>query len=111
MQKPHPPILLGGVGGPVTFRHVIEYCDGWMPISGRAEIVQRVGELRAASEAAGRDPATIRLQVFGGRPDAEVLDHYQEAGAESVILSLPPVSADKALGVLDRYDPLIERYR
>jgi hypothetical protein len=30
---------------------------------------------------------------------------------EGVILSLPPVSADKVLGLLDRYDPLIERYR
>ena len=41
----------------------------------------------------------------------QVLDQSQEAAAENVILSLPPVSADKALGVLDRYDPLIERYR
>ncbi len=111
VQKPHPPILMGGAGGPLTFRHVIEYCDGWMPISGRADVVRRIGELREASEAAGRDPATIRLQVFGGRPDPEVLDHYQEAGAESVILWLPPASADNVLGVLDRYDPLVERYR
>ena len=58
-----------------------------------------------------RDPATLRLQVFGGRPDAEVLDHYQEAGVENVILWLPPASADKVLAVVDRYDPLIERYR
>ena len=34
-QKPHPPILMGG-DGPTTFDRVLEYCDGWMPISGRA---------------------------------------------------------------------------
>ena len=34
-QRPHPPILMGG-DGPTTFDRVLEYCDGWMPISGRA---------------------------------------------------------------------------
>ena len=111
VQQPHPPILMGGAGGPVTYRHIIEYCDGWMPISGRSNVVERIAELRDVSAAAGRDPLTLRFQVFGGRPDPEVLDHYQEAGAESVILWLPPASADKVLGVLDRYDPLVERYR
>jgi alkanesulfonate monooxygenase SsuD/methylene tetrahydromethanopterin reductase-like flavin-dependent oxidoreductase (luciferase family) len=95
----------------VTYRHVIEYCDGWMPISGRSNVVERIGELREASAAAGRDPQTLRFQVFGGRAEPEVLDHYQEAGAESVILWLPPAGADKVLGVLDRYDPLVDRYR
>ena len=111
VQQPHPPILMGGAGGPVTYRHIIEYCDGWMPISGRSNVVERIAELRDVSAAAGRDPQTLRFQVFGGRPDPEVLDHYQEAGAESVILWLPPASADKVLGVHDRYDPLVERYR
>jgi probable F420-dependent oxidoreductase len=110
-QKPHPPVYMGGAGGPVTFRHIIEYCDGWMPISGRADVVRRTAELRDAAALAGRDPATIRLQVFGGRPDPEVLDHYEQAGAESVILWLPPANPDKVLGVLDRYDALVARYR
>jgi probable F420-dependent oxidoreductase len=111
VQQPHPPILMGGAGGPITYRHIIEYCDGWMPISGRSKVVERIGELRDLSAAAGRDPQTLRLQVFGGRPDPEVLDHYQEAGAESVILWLPPAGADKVLGALDRYDLLVDRYR
>jgi probable F420-dependent oxidoreductase len=111
VQKPHPPIVMGGAGGPLTYRHVIEYCDGWMPISGRSDIVRRVGELREVAAEAGRDPATISLDVFGSRPDPAVLDHYQEAGAASVILSLPSASTDKVLGVLDRYDALAERYR
>ncbi len=43
VQQPHPPILMGGAGGPVTYRHIIEYCDGWMPISGRSNVVERIG--------------------------------------------------------------------
>ena len=35
VQDPHPPIIMGGAGGPITFKHVVEYCDGWMPIAGR----------------------------------------------------------------------------
>ena len=34
VQKPHPPILMGG-DGPTTFDRVLEYCDGWLPIAGR----------------------------------------------------------------------------
>ena len=35
VQKPHPPILLGG-HSPQVLQRVVEYCDGWMPIGGRA---------------------------------------------------------------------------
>src|SRR5574341_2546920 len=36
VQKPHPPVLMGG-DGPRTFDRVIEFCDGWMPLGYRAE--------------------------------------------------------------------------
>src|SRR5882724_3682654 len=35
VQKPHPPILLGG-HGPRALARVVDYCDGWLPISVRA---------------------------------------------------------------------------
>ncbi len=31
-QQPHPPIIMGGAAGPKTFAHIMEFCDGWMPI-------------------------------------------------------------------------------
>ena len=31
IQKPHPPILIGGDGA-TTFDRVVEFGDGWMPI-------------------------------------------------------------------------------
>src|SRR5215207_8874493 len=39
VQQPHPPVLMGGAAGPTTFRHVVEYCDGWMPIHNRRDVI------------------------------------------------------------------------
>ena len=47
---PHPPIIMGGAGGPITFRHVVEYCDGWMPIHGRRNIADKLDDLRRAAD-------------------------------------------------------------
>ena len=34
LQQPRPRTLMGGAAGPILFRHIAEYCDGWMPIGG-----------------------------------------------------------------------------
>ena len=89
VQQPHPPILMGSAAGPTTFRHIIEYCDGWMPIHARRDILPRVPELLAQSEAAGRDPATIQLGVFGVPPKRETVDSYRDAGFTRAVVGLP----------------------
>ena len=70
-QKPHPPILMGG-DGPTTFDRVLEYCDGWMPISGRAaegpSLPEKIQTLKHRAEDIGRDPDSINITVFGARP-------------------------------------------
>lgn len=107
VQRPHPPILLGGAGGPVTFRHVIEYCDGFMPIGGRGVVRDRITELRQAATVAGRDPDSLLLKVFGVRPKPETLRDYAEAGAGEVIVGLPSADADVVLPLLDRCASLV----
>ena len=56
-QRPHPPILMGG-DGPTTFDRVLEYCDGWMPISGRAAegpgLPEKIQLLKRRAEDIGR---------------------------------------------------------
>ena len=58
VQRPHPPILMGG-DGPTTFDRVVEFCDGWMPISGRSSegtsLQEKIVLLRRQAEEAGRD--------------------------------------------------------
>jgi alkanesulfonate monooxygenase SsuD/methylene tetrahydromethanopterin reductase-like flavin-dependent oxidoreductase (luciferase family) len=109
VQFPHPPVIMGGAGGPVTFRHIIEYCDGWMPIHGRRAVFGRVDELRAAAEAAGRDPDSIELGVFGCPIDAEVVESYRAAGFTRAVIMLPSTGPDGVLPVLDAGMPLIQQ--
>jgi probable F420-dependent oxidoreductase len=111
VQKPHPPVIMGGAGGPITFRHIVEYCDGWMPIHGRRDILDRLGLLRSMAEEAGRDPASIEIGVFGCPPKPEVIESYAAAGARRVVFGVPPASADVVLPVLDGYAPILEQLK
>jgi probable F420-dependent oxidoreductase len=110
ITDPHPPILMGGAGGPVTFRHVVEYCDGWMPIHGRRGIAEKLPELRAAAEAAGRDPDTLELGVFGCPPDQKVIDDYAGLGFTRCVLGVPPTGEDDARRALDGYADVVAAY-
>ena len=97
VQKPHPPILMGG-DGPTTFDRVIEFCDGWMPIGYRmSDPAEKISALRRRAEEAGRDPQSISITIFGAEPKREVMDQFESAGVERVILMLPAVDRDTAL--------------
>jgi len=102
VQKPHPPILLGG-HGEKAFDRVIRYCDGWMPLTWvDKNIIPEIRELRERAKRAGRDPQTISVTVFGAKPDPEELTAYAEAGVERVLFGLPNAGPDKVLPALDR---------
>lgn len=100
VQRPHPPILLGGGGGPKLFEAIAAYGDGWMPIGG-AGVRRQLPELHAAMEAAGRDPAALTILPFGVMPDPGKLEYYAEIGFEEVVFRLPPAPADVVLAKLD----------
>src|SRR2546430_1392844 len=58
VQKPHPPIILGG-SGPKILERVVRYADGWMP--NRGQVIERIPELQDMAKAAGRDRKSTRL--------------------------------------------------
>jgi probable F420-dependent oxidoreductase len=105
VQRPGPPVLLGGAPGPRLFAHIAEYGDGWIPIGG-AGVRAALGDLRNAAEAAGRDPATLRVVPFGTVPDPGKLEYYAGLGIDEVVLRLPSAPAEAVLPLLDRYAAL-----
>jgi alkanesulfonate monooxygenase SsuD/methylene tetrahydromethanopterin reductase-like flavin-dependent oxidoreductase (luciferase family) len=107
IQKPHPPIWVGG-NGPSTFDRVIEYGDGWVPIIGRdlaVPLEERLAELGRRAREAGRPPVPVSL-FHVGRPVEEQLRSYSEMGVERCILWLPPAGADQIMPRLDAYAEL-----
>src|SRR5262249_52351533 len=63
VQRPHPPILIGGGAGPKLFAAIADYADGWIPIGG-AGMREALPDLHRAAEAAGRDPAELQIVPF-----------------------------------------------
>ncbi len=102
LQRPRPPVLIGGGSGPVLTEHIAEYADGWMPIGG-AGIKRALPHLRAAFEARGRDPDAIHVVPMGVQPDAEKLDYYRSIGVTEAALRLPSAPRDQVMPVLDHF--------
>jgi probable F420-dependent oxidoreductase len=107
LQRPHPPIMLGGETDH-TLRRVVEYCDGWFPrFRPDFDAKHQVARLRRAAEAAGRDFGTLSITVFRPPPDAATLAAFREAGIQRVLLEVPDLGRDEILRVLDGYAPLL----
>ena len=91
VQKPHPPIWIGGHTGP-ALRRVVQYGDGWPAVVfSPQEFAERVDVLKEKAAKVGRDVSTITLCVSprGKKPD-EILDdipRYQELGATYLYLA------------------------
>ena len=103
LQRPHPPIVLGGETDH-TLRRVIKHCDGWLPRARNPETVVRgIARLNELAEEADRDPESISVNVFAPRPDAELIDQFKSMGVARIVLWLPPEDSDAVSRRLDGY--------
>ena len=113
VQKPHPPIVVGGAF-PHGARRALRYGDGWMPVVGRlaghdmSELMQAFQRMTAE---AGRDPARVPMSIFGAPEDFDVLRGYRDLGIARVVVVLDSDKEDKILPILDRWADLIRRIR
>lgn len=103
IQRPHPPIIMGGAAGPKTFAHIMEFCDGWMPIYGRHPITEKLDDMKRAADIAGRDPATVDIGVFNAPRDPAKLEELANAGVSRALFNVPSVGADVVMEKLDKY--------
>jgi len=107
VQKPHPPIHVGG-GFPGGARRAIRYGDGWMPIGGRdGDIAGRLAQFHEMARAAGRNPEALEVSIYAAEPKQAALARYRGAGISRVVLMLPPAPSDEILPILDSYTKLM----
>jgi probable F420-dependent oxidoreductase len=107
VQKPYPPVLMGGDGA-TTLDRVVEYCDGWMPLGYRMQnLSEKVADLRRRAESKGRDPKSISVSIFGAKPERAALEELLSLGVERAIFMVQSAERDEVLPVLDRYAGLI----
>ena len=113
VQKPHPPIWIGGHTNP-AIRRAAKYGDGWMPIGLRPpailepeELAEKIARLRRLTVRAGRPEDAVSLcfstgvtfddspgatrSMMSGRAEqiAADLRQYQDLGVRNFILGFP----------------------
>ncbi|HVZ10550.1 LLM class F420-dependent oxidoreductase [Rhodopila sp.] len=111
VQKPFPPILVGGAF-PYSARRAIRYADGWMPQVTNAKaapLTDVIPRFRQMAEEAGRDPASLTIIIGAQPPDRGLIERYAALGVEMVYPSLPSEPADKILPMLDQWAALKQR--
>ncbi|HWP65361.1 MAG TPA: LLM class F420-dependent oxidoreductase [Candidatus Limnocylindria bacterium] len=112
-QRPHPPVIIGGMG-PNVRKRVAEWGDGWLPIGvSPADLRAAREEIAALARAKDRDPTRITYTVMIGAlpgmeepalemlPGKDVLAAYAEAGADRVVVSIPTLDRSGTLAHLD----------
>ena len=99
VQKPHPPVLVGGLGERVLDR-VVAYGDEWIPnrVKSPETLGERIADLQRRAEAAGRDP--LPVTVFGAKPELRLLERLRAAGVTRSLFYLLPGPADELRGQL-----------
>ena len=86
VQKPHPPILIGGLARNVL-RRVVAHADGWLPNRVTpAQVEDSRAQLDAMAAEAGRDPASLNISVYGQEPDRALIRSLLDAGANRVVI-------------------------
>jgi len=114
VQKPHPPVILGGMG-PNAIGRVAAWGDGWLPIGLPPDSIREARvEIDRRAREHGRDPRGITITAMIGAPpgmEAPALDMlpgrevavaYQAAGTNRLVVSLPTLGRDETLRHLDR---------
>jgi probable F420-dependent oxidoreductase len=98
LQKPHPPVLLGGSAKNILER-IIAWGDGWLP---NRVTPDKLREGRATldrlAKDAGRDPSKITISVHGQPADRDLLRRFHDAGANRVIVRPPVVKTESEMG-------------
>lgn len=105
VQKPHPPILIGG-DSDATVKRVIRHQAGWisnpLPVE---RLTKRIDQMRAG---ASHD---VPLTTFGTPIDPDYWQALEALGYRQANLLLPTKPLDASLRLLDEYAAAVAKYR
>jgi probable F420-dependent oxidoreductase len=108
MQKPHPPVIVGGAF-PYGARRALRYGDGWMPHRVRPaypDVAALIPQFRQMAAEAGR---SVPITIWGAKEDRDTLLRERDMGVEREVVQLASAKADAILPELDRWAALIRR--
>jgi probable F420-dependent oxidoreductase len=111
VQKPHPPILVGGAF-PYSARRAVRYGNGWMPqvtSAATTPLIELIPRFRQMAAEAGRDPASLDISIGAQPRDADLIARYRDAGVNRVSCSLESEKAETILPILDQWAEIIRK--
>lgn len=125
-QSPHPPVLLGAAPNDATFRDVVDWADGWIPVAGflNTDLADSIRRLRSMAVDAGRDWESIEITLvnpegaMGGKrsreefmrrlPTADDVKHLAEIGVARATFGIPMTDLSFIEWSLDEVGTLME---
>jgi probable F420-dependent oxidoreductase len=104
LQRPHPPLLIGGTSG-AALRRVARHGDGWHPLLLSIEqLERRLARLDEELATAGRTrkDVTVCMRLHLEEvPSREDVDRYAELGVDEVLLALESGDVDRHRQLID----------
>lgn len=110
-QKPHPPIMLGGMHERLIDR-IVDYADGWLAAfvtpetlaMGPDTIRDWRNKLNKKAIDNGRDPESIGIfAIVDGDVTRDLVKRFEDASLERLAITIPPIkSADEGYNALDQ---------
>jgi probable F420-dependent oxidoreductase len=104
VQKPHPPLLVGG-DSPRSLRLAALHGDAWAPVVDEMDEFERgLARWRRMREESGLAPGAVTAFVYD--VDDERLARFSELGVTRIVVHLPVDDADELQRRLDGLGPL-----
>jgi probable F420-dependent oxidoreductase len=110
VQKPYPPVILGGAF-PWAARRAVRYGDGWYPNAASGNPEEYMPAFRKMAQEGGRDPASLPVTIGGVPDNPDTLKRFRDLGAARVNVSLMSETRDQLLPILDRWAGYIRQLR
>jgi len=111
VQKPHPPILVGGAF-PFSARRALRYGDGWIPHRARKQyddVFDLMPHFRQMAAEAKRDLASVPVTIWGAKPDVDLLRRDRDGGVSRVIITFESAKLDEVLPEMDKWAAIIRK--